>query len=371
MSDLDLIYFAPVSLHSYMQRPHFMVKALLGSTYRHIYWVDPVVTRLPKPSDFSYLKKRSSDVVTEAVIPGVTVLRTRSLPVEPLPVINQINQQIFWKPLLKQLEKICSAGNCDIGIGRPSRLTVWASKHLKARTVFMDVMDDFPSFYEGLSRKMMQRSAAATAEQCDIIFFSDQTLLKKIGTLPASVRTEVIPNGYDMSRLPPVDAYQPAGMIGFVGTIAGWFDWDLVLEMANALPEVMIRLVGPCIGEKPAQLPANIEMKPACNLEQAIAYCSEFSAGLIPFQQTPLTDSVDPIKFYELRGIGVPVWTTDFGSMRGRIGMPGVIEIKKGTDWRQLWQQTQMQVLSEQEILNFRRQNDWSQRFARMHEVLC
>jgi hypothetical protein len=41
----------------------------------------------------------------------------------------------------------------------------------------------------------------------------------------------------------------------------------------------------------------------------------QWHAGLIPFVRNALTDSVDPVKYYEYRSCGLPVLTTLFGEM--------------------------------------------------------
>ena len=58
----------------------------------------------------------------------------------------------------------------------------------------------------------------------------------------------------------------------------------------------------------------------------------EFSVGLIPFKCTDLTASVDPIKFYEYRALGLPVLSARFGEMALRDGLAGVFLMDKHSD---------------------------------------
>lgn len=366
----NLIYFAPVSFYSYWQRPHFMVKAMLGRQYDQILWVEPPVTRLPNLKDFSYFKKKSSDRVNYESPSNIHVLPVRSLPIEPLPIIRQLNSLVVWKKTLEQLRTFAALDEIDIGIGRPSQLALWGLKNLKSRKKFIDVMDDYPAFYSGISRRSMQRSLNDVVSHCDPIFCSDDSLAEKLSGLADKQKIQIVPNAYDMSKLPAYQGRTSKKMIGFVGTIAAWFDWDLVLEIAMSLPDVPVRLVGPCIGDVPGSLPGNIEMKPACNLEQAIQYCNEFTVGLIPFKKNDLTDSVDPIKYYELKALGVNIWSTAFGSMTSRLVERGVFEIRPGSDWRGLWEQAQQGHCAEDEIMQFRKEHDWSDRFEKMMRFL-
>ncbi|GGC87380.1 hypothetical protein GCM10011396_38290 [Undibacterium terreum] len=170
-----------------------------------------------------------------------------------------------------------------------------------------------------------------------------------------------------MERLPFFsEIKQKREIIGFVGTIASWFDWGLVIEIAEALPNICVQLIGPRAGYVPANLPRNIELLPACTVAEAIAYCQNFKVGLIPFVHNQLTESVDPIKYYELRALGVPIWTTNFGSMTKRTSEPGVTLIQPGSDWKKLWLEKSNSSFGETEIFAFRKKHDWSLRFKNM-----
>ena len=59
---------------------------------------------------------------------------------------------------------------------------------------------------------------------------------------------------------------------------------------------------------------------------------AEFHVGLIPFKKNALTASVDPIKYYEYRALGLPVISTDFGEMSLRAGECGVFITQSVSD---------------------------------------
>jgi glycosyltransferase involved in cell wall biosynthesis len=244
-------------------------------------------------------------------------------------------------------------------------------RSLPARARFMDMMDDFPAFYSGLSRISMQNTANDLMSQCDYFFCSEQSLIKKLNEHQLNKNIQLIPNGYDMRRLPSLSSSKPEQkVIGFVGTISTWFDWKLVIEIALALPHVKIMLIGPRGGEMPSELPCNIELLPACSVEDAIEHCQKFTVGLIPFVNSQLTESVDPIKYYELRALGIPIWTTSFGSMTDRLKETEVTQILSGMDWLALWNQVTSAAIDEEKIALFRKENDWDVRFEHMAEWL-
>lgn len=371
---MRLLYFAPVPYQSYWQRPHYMVRALLACTYEQVIWIDPPPTRLPRWSDLARLAdlgQPGEQQAGEALLPRLTVLRPGGLPLEPLPLLNRYNDWISWRSIKRTLRALQIDQRWDIGVGRPSRLAGWAVRTLPVRARFMDVMDDFPAFYRGLSRLAMQRAEADLVRRCDYLFCSQPTLAAKLARSAPAAPIRLIPNGYDMARLPPWSQRQPGpAVIGFVGTLAAWFDWPLVIEMAQALPAVTVRLIGPRAGHIPAGLPRNIELLPACPVEQAIRHCQEFTVGLIPFLDNALTRSVDPIKYYELTALGVPIWSSSFGSMAQRLGQDGVAQIRRGSDWAALWRQASQPAPQPGALARFRAEHDWAARFGALPQQL-
>lgn len=362
---MRLIYFAPVPYMSYWQRPHFMIRSLLGKIYEEVYWIDPTITRLPRLSDLSRPTSQKEQLAAEPLLEGLHVLKPGGLPIEPLPGINLINDHFSWRHIKSQINALNVNKEWDIGIGRPSRLALWAARSLPIRAAFMDVMDDFPAFYQGLSRASMKRTENALLEHCDFFFCSEPSLINKLHHAGLRKPVNLIPNGYDMQRLPTTSKINPeSNTIGFVGTIAAWFDWKIVIEMAKALPQTNIRLIGPHIGHLPPHLPANIELLPPCLVTDAIRYSQEFRVGIIPFLNNQLTESVDPIKYYELRALGVPVWSTSFGSMKSRTQEEGVSHIHTGADWQRLWASIPLTRPDQAQIQAFRDSHDWEKRFA-------
>jgi hypothetical protein len=332
---------------------------------KRFYWIDPTITRLPRLSDLSRPTSQKEQLAAEPLLEGLHVLKPGGLPIEPLPGINLINDHFSWRHIKSQINALNVNKEWDIGIGRPSRLALWAARSLPIRAAFMDVMDDFPAFYQGLSRASMKRTENALLEHCDFFFCSEPSLINKLHHAGLRKPVNLIPNGYDMQRLPTTSKINPeSNTIGFVGTIAAWFDWKIVIEMAKALPQTNIRLIGPHIGHLPPHLPANIELLPPCLVTDAIRYSQEFRVGIIPFLNNQLTESVDPIKYYELRALGVPVWSTSFGSMKSRTQEEGVSHIHTGADWQRLWASIPLTRPDQAQIQAFRDSHDWEKRFA-------
>jgi hypothetical protein len=146
-----------------------------------------------------------------------------------------------------------------------------------------------------------------------------------------------------------------------VGTIAEWFDWELVREIALANPDLLVRLIGPVYKGAPFPLPNNIEVTGIRAHDQAMAEMSEFDAGLIPFKVNELTEFVDPIKFYEYRAMGLKVFTTAFGELRNRELSCGTIFIGQLASLDEIGQALNAESCDESDSIDV---PTWDSRFS-------
>lgn len=359
-----LIYFSSVPYASYAQRPHFMVKAFIDNGFDEILWIDPYPTRLPTLSDFTRLRTVSAKA-THIADPRVFTIKPPALPIEPLPISGFVNRVVMWREVCKQLQIFArGADHCALGIGRPSKLADWALRRVPHHRSFADVLDNFPAFYRGVSRRSMRMRLDALLKKAGDVYCSSSALATEVRLSRPDAITVL--NGYPTGALPAPSDLIKRRYIGYVGTIADWFDWPLVQALAEALPDVPIRLVGPEFVPRPANLPANIELLGEVPQESVAAIVQEFVVGLIPFRINTLTAGVDPIKFYEYRSLGVPIWSTAFGEMEHRKQSHGVTHIDRSSNWQGLWQNASDNVIEIDDVTSFRQEVDWSRRFDPM-----
>jgi hypothetical protein len=355
-----LVYFSSVPYASYAQRPHFMVDAFVNGGFDSVLWIDPYPTRLPAIADLRRGRSRSTPA-GRADDARIKVLRPRALPIEPLPGSGIVNHVVAWRTLCAQmLEFANETQHCVLAIGRPSKLAQWALTHIPHARSFADILDDFPAFYRGLSKISMRARLRAVCQCVTDVYCSSSKLAEDLRKLRHDVL--IVLNGYSTQQLSEPSNVQARRYVGYVGTIAEWFDWPLVCSLALALPDVTIRLVGPEFVSRPASLPANIEFLGELPNSRIANIVNEFAVGLIPFRITELTAGVDPIKFYEYRSMGVPVWSTSFGEMQSRGHEDGVTHISQKSNWRILWEQARAIPASQEEITSFRAQVDWGRR---------
>jgi hypothetical protein len=171
----------------------------------------------------------------------------------------------------------------------------------------------------------------------------------------------------DVSEIPApkvVTAARSTKILGYVGTIAAWFDWDWVIALAKARPTDVVRLIGPVFTRVPTALPKNIEILPPRPHQAAMEAMRDFDVGLIPFQKSGLTESVDPIKYYEYRALGLPVLSTAFGEMKRREGEKGTFVTSDASKTPGLVEKALSYRTDEDEIRRFSEATSWETRFG-------
>ncbi len=358
-----MIYLSPVPWASFSQRSHHFVAWYHEQTQAQVLWIDPYPTRLPRHSDF----RRSPTVPNqkEAVSPHwLKVVKPKVLPIEPIPGSGLL-QTLLWRKVIKKAMTFAAEDSCMICVGKPSALALQLLECLPESYAVYDAMDDFPAFYQGLSRRSMAARERLLVERVSKILVSSTAIGKTLGALADKV--ELALNACDIQGLAPIESLvldSKQQLLGYVGTIGSWFDWDLTIALAHANPENRIQLIGPIFTPPPGPLPGNIELLPECPHAEAIAAMATFSVGLIPFKISRLTDSVDPIKYYEYRSLGLPVISTHFGEMALRNKETAVWLIDENSDLRQ----TSLLALDYRcdvsRIQAFRQENLWATRFS-------
>lgn len=321
---MRLVYLSPVPWESFAQRPHKFVEWFFNRTGEPVLWIDPYPTRFPSWKDLWRLRLSPLAGKRNSIPDWLTLLEPRGLPIEPMPGSGWINE-LLWRSQLREISNFAECGTTMLAIGKPSALALLLLESLHCHTSLYDAMDDFPAFYSGCSRLALARKEHAIVQRADIILASSSELKTRWTNIHNNVR--LIHNGLD---LPAVRSVEPTTkpsefkVFGYAGTIASWFDWEWVLTLAEARPEDEIRLIGPMFISPANKLPANINLQPACDHAVALKAMMQFHVGLIPFKKNGITVSVDPIKFYEYRALGLPVISTDFGEMSLRAGEHGI-----------------------------------------------
>jgi hypothetical protein len=356
-----LLYFAPVAWDSYPQRPHYFVRHFLTHHRMDVVWVDPYPVRLPTIGDLRRLARAHRLPLERPA--NLTVISLRTLPLEPLAIGRWLNGPLLCQRLGRRVKAALHDRRIRIGIGRPSSLALAALKTFRPVASFFDAMDDFPEFYRGVSREAVRAQEREIARTVDVVVTSSSALWAKFEDLGS--RRVMMHNAFEMSALPALPiARNGRPVFGYVGCISHWFDWGMTERLARSFPDSPVHIVGPCFSRPTRALPSNVTLFPACPQHLAIEHFRTFSVGLIPFTRSPLTDGVDPIKYYGYRGMGLPVLSTTFGEMARRGRDEGAFLMDQGAGLEAAARAALEAAADTATVEAFRREHTWERRFA-------
>ena len=125
-----------------------------------------------------------------------------------------------------------------------------------------------------------------------------------------------LPNGCDSHHFgravrPPT--HSPSPVIGYVGALGEWIDFDAIASVARALPSARVVLAGPFhapVEKLPPGLPDNVEHVGVLDYKILPDFMKQFDLALIPFLISSMTEAVNPVKVYEYLAAGKPVLAT-------------------------------------------------------------
>lgn len=322
-----LVYLSPVALNSPSQRPHHFVEWAHARLGCEIVWVEPYPVRLPRLGDLRRLKPKTRIQGTDLApcwrnASWLNVLSAPSLPLEPLPGGAAL---IGWMQhsVRQRLSALLKDSDTWLVAGRPSGMALALCEAQQGQRVLYDVMDDMAQFSQGASRRWMEHAHHSLLKQAELVWGSSGRI---VHALQGRTRRPAIlvRNG---TMLPPAarsagttgvgsaSHAQAALVLGYVGMLASWFDWQILCQIATALPQAQIHVYGPLESTVPSSLPPNVQLRGVVAHSRIFELMRSWHAGLIPFRHTPLTASVDPVKYYEYRACGLPVLSTMFGEM--------------------------------------------------------
>ena len=171
-----------------------------------------------------------------------------AFPIEPLPGGTALNSALLWHGVWKELARFAADDATVLAIGGPSRLALAALCRLPTVAKLYDAMDDFPEFYRGISSRALHWTEQQIVKRVDLVSVSSSGLAAKFAG--QGIVVETLPNACGIREFPPRhddgNFNHPSRIVlGYVGCIAGWFDYPLVIRLAESIPEVDIELIGP------------------------------------------------------------------------------------------------------------------------------
>jgi glycosyltransferase involved in cell wall biosynthesis len=196
------------------------------------------------------------------------------------------------------------------------------ARALMPRLLVYDVMDDLASF-AGAPPELLLRQRKAL-DEASVVFTGGRSIHRGVGG--RNPRTYLFPSGVDVEHYAPARALRRTRtrpVAGYVGVVDERLDLGLVADLAAALPDWDVQLVGPVTKIDASSLPLadNIHYAGKQPYEKLPDVMAGFDVALMPFAMNDATRSISPTKTLEYLAAGLPVVSTrvpdvvaDFGS---------------------------------------------------------
>jgi len=374
-----ILFFSDISWQGLHQRPHHLARALARD--HPVLWIEPA-TLIERPH---WKPVRVEHNIFTISLPSLPYNARHR-------IVRALAKFLGWFSLTRYLMRIIQVFVLRRGLyalGKHESLAFLAHNFdivhfidtFKPVRVLYDYIDNIFGF--GSLPSYLRPIWEETVRRADVVTVTSHVLERQIRTYRSN-DVHYVGNGVEFdhfskpsSTQAPPDLPQGKPIVGYVGAIYPWLDYDILEYIVRLMLEINFVLIGRVHPDVQRQLARFISLPNAHLLgfkpyREIPRYLSRFDVGIIPFQKNALTAAVNPVKFYEYCAAGVPTVATDFSEdLLQHEGIVFVVSSKE--DFISAIDQARLknyEVGFKQSLQMFARQHDWSTITSRMSELL-
>lgn len=313
LSQSNILCFAndwstdPTSKHQLMRR---------FARDNRILWVESAGMRAPRLAQGRDLRRlaikaRSFWRPARHGVDGLHVYSAPAIPFPASPLARNVNAHLYRYMLTREMERAGFDEDPLMWVFAPH---VAPSIRNMPRSGLVYYCVDRWTEFEDYPPEIMAQCEEELCRRADVVIASARDLAEHCAQFSANVH--YVPHGVDHAHFAralesgplPADLVNLAGpRVGFFGLLHEWVDLELIGRLAERLPYTFVLLGATNQDLSPLlRLPNVVHLgrKPYHSLPD---YCRGFDAAIVPFKQTALTKSVNPIKLREYAAAGLPV----------------------------------------------------------------
>lgn len=354
---MKIVYLAPIAFSELKQRPQYFVEGL--SVMHEVCYVEPTV-RIAAHFMYGYSYKSHSYNVND----NLKVFRCDGKFVLPYRwnIFDILNLNGIYEYV--QLKEIFSTADVIFVAYEGWYNVVHKVKNIP---LIYDKMDENTFLTKGWTNKaFMKKCERALLNKCECAIVSACSFAEKF---EGKILSYLIPNAFDSEKtcyLEYKDKVDKKRVYGYVGTIADWFDNEVIKAIAADKKNKVI-LVGPCTSKKVEM--DNVVYVGRVDKEKAMEYIKDFDVCLYPFKNNELLDTINPVKIYEYLAFNKPiiaVRSEEIEKFKANIYIYTDI-----TDVRKICEQELLPPFdSFEEYTTFLKTNGWESRIKKINEIL-
>ncbi|MDD2502825.1 MAG: glycosyltransferase [Clostridia bacterium] len=320
----DIIVFSIIDWDFRFQRPQ-QIATILAKRGHRVFYLNTafnaenllareiaeniIEVKLPRHAELNLYRDRLSGKVIDDLFNALVQLNEQYRIVDAVSIV----QLPFWLPMVQRLRT-------ELG---------WK--------IIYDCMDKHSGFSTNNNKMLSEEESLA--RNSDLVITTSRILYEEQSNY--NKNCILVPNAVDFSHFntffgdAPEDLKGLTGpIIGYYGAISDWFDVDLVSYMSKKRKDWYFILVGSTFGAEVSALQhlPNVILTGEKSYKSLPGYLHSFDVCMIPFKINPLTESTNPVKFYEYLSAGKPVVSTPLPELfpYDSAGLVSIAETKVG-----------------------------------------
>lgn len=170
--------------------------------------------------------------------------------------------------------------------------------------IIYDCMDNHEMLYpyqRGVSKVVEQENRLI--ERCDLLLVSACKLQEKTDKIAGYEKSRLLRNGTHTTRLSEIKNtdIKEHYKLGYIGTIAEWFDFQVLINSLDSQAAIEYHLVGPVIKSEEHERMVYHGCVEHHKLEDIV---KDYDCLIMPFHVNEIVSYVDPVKLYEYIAFG-------------------------------------------------------------------
>lgn len=242
---------------------------------------------------------------------------------------------------------------------------------VKYRKLVLRLVDDLPAYETSPESVMKLQNMLIKAADCVLITSSNLTKYE----IPRKPEFHYVPNGVELDHFKikqaqPVEYKDiPNPRVLYAGSIASWFDLELMNRVITGLPDYNFILVGSVkVDLSILTRNQNVFILGPKDYSVIPSYMQHADVGVIPFKQDDLTKSVSPIKMFDYLASGIPVVSTHMQEAESL--NPPVYFVNNADEFLTAVREACRGGKDQPKFYRFAENNSWKSRYEKIKSIL-
>lgn len=236
-----------------------------------------------------------------------------------------------------------------------------------------DCIDDYEQMcIDEYWQRRVRRDEEILLQRSDIVIVSSQKLLEKKANI-SHAAPNLIRNGTGFQKIFEVKEAEIKNryLMGYIGTIAEWFDYELIRANCREHKELEYHLIGPNLTFDQAE-DDRIIYDGIIEHGRLQAQVENYDCMIMPFIVSEIVQAVDPVKLYEYIAFGkciISVYYEELEQFRDYVYF-----YTTGKEYDELTEKLIRQGFppkySGKQQETFLAENSWEERYQRIHQLI-